>query len=182
MGVRFILSSFSPQFYNRSVCVSEVSQWTHIQLQAVSLAKKMFFVFFFLTPIMFTLKLVQALVWGKKIIEFVLNQQQSPVRRLQKSWLTNNHFNTGGSNPNTPPHFSVWSPTWGREASEAFFFFFSFLFGTEEFGLSTRDKTQISISGALGSSINWCLEIILVECEKTMIHILKSYFHIVDGS
>lgn len=86
MGVRFILSSFSPQFYNRSVCVSEVSQWTHIQLQAVSLAKKMFFVFFFLTPIMFTLKLVQALVWGgKKIIEFVLNQQQSPVRRLQKS-------------------------------------------------------------------------------------------------
>lgn len=67
VGVRFILSSFSPQFYNRSVCVSEVSQWTHIQLQAVSLAKKMFFVFFFfLTPIMFTLKLVQALVWGEK--------------------------------------------------------------------------------------------------------------------
>lgn len=66
VGVRFILSSFSPQFYNRSVCVSEVSQWTRIQLQAVSLAKKMFFFFFFLTPIMFTLKLVQALVWGEK--------------------------------------------------------------------------------------------------------------------
>lgn len=85
VGVRFILSSFSPQFYNRSVCVSEVSQWTHIQLQAVSLAKKMLFFFFSNTDNVYFKACAGVGLGGKKIIEFVLNQQQSPVRRLQKS-------------------------------------------------------------------------------------------------
>lgn len=93
------------------------------------LQKRCFFFFFSNTDNVYFKACAGVGLGGKKIIEFVLNQQQSPVRRLQKSWLTNNHFNTGGSNPNTPPHFSVWSPTWGREASEAFFFFFHFFLG-----------------------------------------------------